>query len=148
MAPAAAAAAASSDSGLPLARYRGPGLGPHGLPGCSPRCPPRPSEMSEARTRGRSPRCPRWGPPGGPAESAGSSGARRVPGALSRERAVSWSRTPVGRRAGLRRGAEAGAGAGAGGGAARLPGPRAATAVAEGGGGAYQGERLDRSARS
>lgn len=59
--------------------------------------------MSEARTRGRCPDCHLWVPPVGLAESAGSSGERRVAGALSRERAVSWSLTPVERRAGLRR---------------------------------------------
>lgn len=54
---------------------------------------------SEARAGGRSPRRRRC-PPGGLAASAGSSGARRVAGAQSGERAVSWSRTPVGRPGG------------------------------------------------
>ena len=58
---------------------------------------------SEARTRSRCPCCRLWGLPGGLAESSGSSRARWVAVALSRERAVSWSRTPVGRRAGLQR---------------------------------------------
>lgn len=118
-------AAGSSDSGLPLARDRRPGLGPHGLPGCYPRRPPRPSQMSEARTRGRSPRCGRWGPPGALAESAArSSGARRVAGALSGPRAVSWSRTPRREAGGARPGRERERGAGRPGFRDFVPSPR------------------------
>ncbi|CAD7670071.1 unnamed protein product [Nyctereutes procyonoides] len=135
MAP-AAPAAGSSDPGLPLARNRWPGLGPHGLPGCYPRRPPRPSEMSEARTRSRSIS------PLRPLEPAGGSGGVGRPGPASAP--FPGAAPPVGRRAGLRRGAEAGAPAGAGagarGGAARLPGLRAVAAVGGVGGGRTKGE--------
>lgn len=108
----AASAARSSDPGLPLVRDRWPGPGPHGLRDPIRAARPVRAEGSEARDRGPLfPPPPPRGPAGDLASSAGSSGARRVAGALSGERAVSWSRTPVGRRAGLRR--EAGAGAGA-----------------------------------
>lgn len=108
----AASAARSSDPGLPLVRDRWPGPGPHGLQDPIRAARPVRAEGSEAQDRGPLfPPRPLRGPAGDLAASAGSSGARRVAGALSGERAVSWSRTPVGRRAGLRR--EAGAGAGA-----------------------------------
>lgn len=105
-----------------------------------PSCAARPvcAEASEDGTRGGCPRRRRWGPPGGRAESAGSSGARRVAGVLSGERAVSWSRTPVGRRAGLGRGRGPGRSAGAG-----RPGFRGFARATAGCGG-----RQDRSAGS
>lgn len=97
---------------------------------------------SEARAGGRSPRRRRC-PPGGLAASAGSSGARRVAGAQSGERAVSWSRTPVGRPGG--RGSGGGRARGAG-----RPGFRGLARRARGGGAwrgvGARGGGLDRSA--
>lgn len=103
--------------------------------------PPAPSVERGPRrgTRSRSCRRRRWGPLGGLTASAGSSGARRVAGALSGERAVSWSCTPVGRRAGLRRGAGAGARARGRGGPA--------SGASHGRESEGRGGRLDRSAR-
>lgn len=81
-------------------------------PGSRPRCPPRRCGGAEAR-----PRAAVRAAAGGLAETPGAAGrGASVPGARSGERAVSWSRTPVGRRAGLRRRR-------ARGGAAGLPGP-------------------------
>lgn len=103
-------AAPLSEPRLPLARGRWPRPGPHG------------SRLLAALPAPSVRRCLGLGP--GPlsalppvrlAETAGAAGrGASVPGAPSGERAVSWSRTPVGRRAGLRR---------ARGGAAGLPGP-------------------------
>lgn len=130
-------AAHFSGPGLPLARHCWPGPGPHGLS-----TPPTPSVR----------RCPRLRP--GTALSAAAAGAHRVVWlnrrvvwgasggqARSWERAVSWSRTPVGRRAGLRRGAGAGAGARGAGrpgfrGLAQRPGRESRSG---GGGGTWRG---------
>lgn len=69
------------------------------------------AEVSQTPTGDCTLRCRRWGPPGGLAESAGSSGARRVAERGAGSAPFPGAAPPVGRRAGLRRGAGAGAGA-------------------------------------
>lgn len=95
-----------------IASHRWSSHGPHGFRGsfsCRPSCPPGPCRgVGDSDPRRGFPRCCGWGSPTGPAESAGQSGRVGRAGRSAEQRAVSWSRTPVGRRAGSSSGRDPG----------------------------------------